>query len=552
MIGSRRSRFALPQRTAVQAALLVLAAAGVASCAHGSGARRAGQTQRYVATGTPASEYRTQPTETDAFRGPHASRVAQGFERALAKRGVRLEPDGRLGELAARVGDSLDAQGSPPPYAAIDLWTHHVGLFEPAPHLLVLAQSDASTLADRVEREVTPILGQQHYTHFGAATLERDGTVFAVLVLSWRWAVLEPVPRALAPGATITVRGRLSNGVHDAELVVSYPDGTNFRSPAAPGTAFSLEAPTRGRGEHRVELLGNSELGDTVVANFPIYVGVPIATEVVVEGELADASGAQLDEAAAKQHLLALVNRERKNAHLAPLALNEALNRVARAHSEDMHAHNFVGHNSPTTGDAAARIRRAGIRTALVLENIGRGYSADEVHRGLMDSPGHRANVLNPDATDIGLGLVLAPEDQRLAYLVTEVFARFAKKIDVDDATATLFEAVNAERVRRGLRALVRDAAMADLSAATARRFFDEPRSDRQRLVEQLNKATAQKRLGYDRIGTLMTVVSAAEEATNIETLLDPKARGLGLGLAQGTRSDTIENAIAVVALIGY
>jgi hypothetical protein len=49
-----------------------------------------------------------------------------------------------------------------------------------------------------------------------------------------------------------------------------------------------------------------------------------------------------------------------------------------------------------------------------------------------------------------------------------------------------------------------------------------------------------------------MTVVSAAEEATNIETLLDPKARGLGLGLAQGTRSDTIENAIAVVALIGY
>jgi hypothetical protein len=106
--------------------------------------------------------------------------------------------------------------------------------------------------------------------------------------------------------------------------------------------------------------------------------------------------------------------------------------------------------------------------------------------------------------------------------------------------------------VRRGLRALVRDAAMADLSAATARRFFDEPRSDRQRLVEQLNKATAQKRLGYDRIGTLMTVVSAAEEATNIETLLDPKARGLGLGLAQGTRSDTIENAIAVVALIGY
>jgi uncharacterized protein YkwD len=556
MTGSHRSRPASSSRAgvrrAVRLSLLALATVFLAACAHTNATRRTGQSQRYLATGTPASEYRTEPTATDAFRGPHAARVAQGFQRALDRRGVRLVPDGRLGELAARVGDALDAQGSPPPYAAIDLWTHHLGLFEPAPHLLVLAQSDASTLADRVEREIAPILGQQQYTHFGAATLERDGTVFAVLVLSWRWANLETVPRSIAPGSEIALRGALLNGVHDAELVVSYPDGTNFRTPATAGKNFALQAPTRGRGEHRVELLANSALGDTVVANFPVYVGVPPATEVVVAGEVADASGAQLDEAAAKRHLLELVNAERSRAGLSTLTLNEPLSRIARAHSQDMQVHNFVGHNSPTTGDASARVKRADVRTSLVLENIGRGYSADEVHRGLMDSPGHRANVLNPDATDIGLGLVLAPEDQRMAYLVTELFARFAKKVDVEEATAELFASVNRERVRRGLSALRNDATMAGLAATTAQTFFDQPHSDRQRLVEQLNKLTASKRLGYTRIGTLMTVVSAPDEAAAIDTLLDPKARGLGLGLAQGTREDTIENAIAVVALIGY
>ena len=522
------------------------------ACAHANSERRAGQSRRFQATGTPASEYSTEPAATDALRGPHASRVAQGLARALQTQRMQLVPDGRLGELAARVGDELDAQGSPPPYAAIDLWTHHLGMFEPAPHLLVLAQNDAGTLAERVERELDQILGQQRYTHVGAATLERDGTVFAVVVLSWRWARIDPVPRSLPAGATIALRGELQRGVHDAELVVSYPDGTSFRSAAKPGTSFALEAPTRGRGEHRVELLANSELGDTVVANFPVYVGVPPTTSILVAGELADASGAQLDEAAAKRHLFELVNRERKRAGLSTLVARDDLERIARAHSEDMQQHGFVGHTSPTTGDASARVKRAGVRTSLVLENIGRGYSADEVHRGLMDSPGHRANVLNPDATHIGLGLVLAPEDQRIAYLVTELFARFAEKIDVEDARDDLFASVNRERTRRGLRALVNDKTMAELAAQTAQTFFTEAHSDRQRLVEQLNKNAASKQLGYARIGTMLTVVTAAQEAAAIDALLDPNARGLGLGLAQGTRDDTIENAIAVVALVGY
>jgi hypothetical protein len=49
-----------------------------------------------------------------------------------------------------------------------------------------------------------------------------------------------------------------------------------------------------------------------------------------------------------------------------------------------------------------------------------------------------------------------------------------------------------------------------------------------------------------------MTLVSSLDEAAAIAELLDPAARAVGLGVAQGSRPDTIENAIAVVAILAY
>ena len=77
--------------------------------------------------------------------------------------------------------------------------------------------------------------------------------------------------------------------------------------------------------------------------------------------------------------------------------------------------------------------------------------------------------------------------------------------------------------------------------------------SSRQEMTEQLNRRAAQKAGGrYTRLAALMTVVTRLEEAAGISALLDPRARGIGIGVAQGTRSDSVENAIVVVILIGY
>src|SRR5262249_43226099 len=155
--------------------------------------------------------------------------------------------------------------------------------------------------------------------------------------------------------ATLRLEGHLLEGVTDAQLVIVYPDGSTARSEPQRGTAFELPIATRGRGEHRIELLGNSALGDTVVANFPLYVGVAPASEITVAGSAGPGESASESEAITR--LLELINADRKRQGLAEIAAHDALARVARAHSEDMAAHDFVGHTSPTTGNPEDRIR---------------------------------------------------------------------------------------------------------------------------------------------------------------------------------------------------
>ncbi len=506
---------------------------------------------RFEAPGRGATHYSSDPGPGEALRGPHAVRVGRGVARAASQRRAQLTPDPRLAELASWVAEQREVHGGPPPAPVLELWTRHLGLYEPMPVVLALTQPDAASVEDRVAQGISELMPQLRFTHYGAVTLDDHGVVYVVLVLSWRFATLQPVPRSIPPGTPLRVSGRLLPEMQGAQMVVTYPDGSSERGELVSGPRFELPVLARGSGEHKVELLSNSRLGSTVVANFPLYVGVPPRTWVVLDAP--PPGEGELDATDAQERLLELINADRERARLPPLALHAELNGVALAHSQDMHASGFVGHTSPTTGGPPDRVQRAGIRTPLVLENAGRGYSPSEVHRGLMDSPGHRANVLSPDATHVGIGVLVEREEDRNAYLVTQLFVRLAEKIDVDDAPDDLLEAINRERQRRKLRELEMDDALSTLCEASAREYFTAPAGrTRQQMVEVLNRNAASKQQRYSKMAALLTVVTSLEEAASIDALLDPAARALGIGVAQGTRADTIEDAIAVVVLIGY
>ncbi|CAL9355857.1 CAP domain-containing protein [Streptomyces sp. enrichment culture] len=103
--------------------------------------------------------------------------------------------------------------------------------------------------------------------------------------------------------------------------------------------------------------------------------------------------------------VVALTNRERAAAGLPPLAADPPLTRAARAHSADMVARDFYAHTAPDGSRPWDRAAAAGAARRSIGENIACGQrSPAEVVTGWMNSPGHRANILKPDFTHIGIG----------------------------------------------------------------------------------------------------------------------------------------------------
>ncbi|MFF4350135.1 CAP domain-containing protein [Streptomyces sp. NPDC001530] len=104
--------------------------------------------------------------------------------------------------------------------------------------------------------------------------------------------------------------------------------------------------------------------------------------------------------------VVALTNAERTTAGLRPLSVDPLLTTAAQAHSADMVARAFYSHTSPEGSQPWDRAAAAGCTHGSIGENIACGQrSPAEVVRGWMNSPGHRANILKPDFTHIGIGL---------------------------------------------------------------------------------------------------------------------------------------------------
>jgi uncharacterized YkwD family protein len=108
-----------------------------------------------------------------------------------------------------------------------------------------------------------------------------------------------------------------------------------------------------------------------------------------------------------EQQVLTLTNQERAKAGLKALATDAALMDSARAKSADMSKNNYFSHTSPTMGSPFDQMKAKGIQYKAAAENIAMGQqSAAEVVKAWMESPGHRANIMNGNFTHIGIGYV--------------------------------------------------------------------------------------------------------------------------------------------------
>ncbi|MEW2625226.1 sigma-70 family RNA polymerase sigma factor [Streptomyces sp. NPDC048106] len=104
--------------------------------------------------------------------------------------------------------------------------------------------------------------------------------------------------------------------------------------------------------------------------------------------------------------VVALVNKERASAGCSPLTEDPRLQRAAQAHSDDMAARHFFDHVDPDGADPGKRITAAGYQWSTYGENIALGQQTPaSVMDAWMNSPGHRANILNCSFKNIGVGV---------------------------------------------------------------------------------------------------------------------------------------------------
>ncbi len=131
-----------------------------------------------------------------------------------------------------------------------------------------------------------------------------------------------------------------------------------------------------------------------------------------------DSATAGFDEAAERQ-FFALTNQARIAEGMAPLQLDDALTRAARKHSALMVTQNQLSHDLPGEPSLPERLASPTLHPSAEGENVGYAPSVAECHRGLMNSPHHRENILDREFSRVGFGVMHSGNE----VWVTEDFA---------------------------------------------------------------------------------------------------------------------------------
>jgi uncharacterized protein YkwD len=556
----RRVRFSGVTRVLLAlCALLVLACSGRGpqkvgaqpSWRNGSGAAKGVAAPTGPVTFAPSSQPAARYNEpiTAPPRSALGDATIAAVRDAAKKAGTTIPAaDARLFRACAELAEIVPEEGIIS-YSLVEFALQRNGIIEPSPHLLVVwGDVDSPQLiVEQLQPRLAEILGDGATARVGIGAAKRlpDGTGAVVFALQGSGVATSPIPRMLKSGASFTLSAVVDARFKDPELFITRDTGATERIEIKLGTAGSFTSQvTCGAkaGKQQVEITASDHQGSTVLANFPMWCGMDPPLTITVEPSRDDVP--VTDPLEAEKRLLALVNRDRQTAGLHALLWDEKVANVSRGHSQEMRKTKVVAHVSPTTGSAGDRVRVAKIKTAVVLENVARAYGIGEAHLGLMNSPGHRANLMSHTATHIGIGVVFGDEvSGRREIFITQVFTRVPPKIDPAKATETL----------RAKIAAVKPVGVDVRLAAIAQQLADQLATGKTREQAYPTVRKQVDGLGniYAKVGSVITAASELDSIDGPGLLGEARPDQIGIGIAQGAHPDIGEGAIWIVVLLG-
>jgi uncharacterized protein YkwD len=149
-----------------------------------------------------------------------------------------------------------------------------------------------------------------------------------------------------------------------------------------------------------------------------------------------------------EQKLFQLINAERAKRGIPELKWNDKLQQSARKHTQRLAENETLSHQFSGEPNVQSRIAETGLHFSASAENVASATNSEDLHMALMTSPGHRANILNPKYTAVGIGVVHSGD----SYYATQNFARATEDASGTEAEKRMSTAVNAFRREKRMR----------------------------------------------------------------------------------------------------
>jgi len=111
-----------------------------------------------------------------------------------------------------------------------------------------------------------------------------------------------------------------------------------------------------------------------------------------------------------EEKMLSLINAERAKVGAKPLSMDKQVMDVAKLKAQDMVNKSYFSHTSPTYGSPFDMLKQFGVSYKYAGENLAGNSTVERAHTSLMNSEGHRKNILNPNYNYIGIGIVDSPK----------------------------------------------------------------------------------------------------------------------------------------------
>ncbi|HMU40667.1 MAG TPA: CAP domain-containing protein [Pseudomonadota bacterium] len=284
---------------------------------------------------------------------------------------------------------------------------------------------DPMSFLQGLEPVLAGAMSDRKWRYFGVALAPLDAErsrVLVVLVESFL-DLSPPKPQAQVSDAWVPFSGSVLPPYEKPQVLVTEPSGAivSLRL-TGQGRAFQGVLRCQAAGFYKIEVVAEGKHGPQVLANFQWPCGVALDSLPQVEKPQSQEPKSTQAESEAELHRL--LNRDRKQAGLPALIADPVLSQIARAHSEEMARRSSVTHHSPTTGTPEDRVRRAKLRYSIVAENLAQAPTEEEAERSLLESPGHRRNILDRSLTRVGVGVAFATtlQGKRQLY-ATQLFA---------------------------------------------------------------------------------------------------------------------------------